>query len=109
MAKKKPYKATVKGVDWEFHLQSAASYKRDHGSDSGAITYLGDKDVYINQSQLSPGTIRHEVLHVYAASSGTRSSDLTGDQVEELCAELYEFHGPDMDVLVDRILGHFLK
>lgn len=107
--KRKPYKANVKGVDWEFHLQSASVYKRNHGGDSGAITYLGDKEVYINQSQLSPGTIRHEIMHVYAKSSGMNSSTLNGDQAEELCAELYEFHGPEMDLLVDKILEHFLK
>lgn len=107
--KKKPYKANIKGIDWEFHIQSNASYIRSHGKDSGAITYLGDRDVYFNSSQLSPGTVRHELMHVYVKSSGTNSASLSPDDVEELCAELYEVHGPEMDLLVDKILEHFLK
>ena len=107
--KKKPYKANIKGIDWEFHLQTVRAYVRDHGKDSGAITYLGDKDVYFSDSQLSPGTIRHELLHVYVASSGTNSSDLDASQMEELCAEILELHGPEIMLLTDKILEHFLK
>lgn len=107
--KKKPYKATVKGMDWEFHLQSNAQYVRYNGKDSGAITYLGDRDVYFNSSQLSPGIVRHEILHVYIASSGINSASLTADQMEEICCEVYEVFGPEMDLLVDKILEHFLR
>jgi hypothetical protein len=107
--KKKPYKANVKGIDWDFHLQTNTAYVRAHGKDSGAITYPGDRDVYFNQSHLSPGVVRHEILHVYVSSSGTHSANLTADNMEELCCELYETHGPDMDLLVDKILEHFLR
>lgn len=107
--KRKPFKANIKGIDWEFHLQTSRSYVRDHGKDSGAITYLGDKDVYFNQDQLTPGVVRHEMLHVFVASSGINSASLTTDQMEELCCELYENHGPEMDLLVDKILESFLK
>ena len=107
--KRKPYTATVKGITWEFHLQSNATYIRHNGKDSGAITYLGDKQVWFNQSQLSPGVIRHEVFHVYIASSGVSSATLSADNMEEIAAEIYECHGPEMDLLVDRILEHFLR
>lgn len=107
--KKKPYKATVKGIDWEFHLQTNAQYVRYNGKDSGAITYLGDKDVYFNASQLSPGIVRHEIFHVFIASSGINSATLTADNMEEIACEMYEVHGPEMDLLVDKILEHFLR
>jgi hypothetical protein len=29
--------------------------------------------------------------------------------MEEICAEIYESFGPEMDLLVDKILEHFLK
>jgi len=107
--KKKPYKANIKGLDWEFHLQTNSAYVRSHGNDSGAIAYTADRDVYFNTIYLSPGKIRHEILHVYVASSGTNSAYLTKDQMEELCAEIFESHGPEMTLLVDKILEHFLK
>lgn len=107
--KRKPYTSLVKGISWDFHLQSSTAYRRAHGKDSGAISYLGDKDVYFDSSQLSPGVVRHEVLHVFVASSGTNSASLDASQMEELCAEIYETHGPEMDLLVDKILEHFLR
>jgi aspartate/tyrosine/aromatic aminotransferase len=109
MAKRKPYVDKVKGISWEFHLQSTAAYSRMHGKDSGAITYLGDRQVWFSQSQLSPGNVRHEVFHVYIASSGINSATLTADNMEEICAEIYETFGPEMDLLVDKILEHFLR
>lgn len=107
--KRKPYTASIKGITWDFHLQSSAAYRRAHGKDSGAISYLGDKDVYFDSSQLSPGVVRHEVFHVYVASSGINSAGLTADQMEEVAAETYESFGPEMDLLVDKILEHFLR
>lgn len=107
--KRKPFTANVKGISWDFHLQSAAAYRRSHGKDSGAISYLGDKDVYFDSSQLSPGVVRHEMLHVFIASSGINSASLDTSQMEELCCETYETHGPEMDLLVDKILEHFLR
>ena len=107
--KRKPYIANVRGITWEFHLQSNAAYVRQNGKDSGAITYLGDKDVWFNQAHLSPGNVRHEVFHVYIASAGINSASLTVDQMEEIAAETFESFGPEMSLLVDKILEHFLK
>lgn len=104
MSKKRILKYTIKGIDWEFFFQSNASYVRQHGNDSGAISYHEDGEVYFNSAYLSPGKVRHEIMHVYVASSGTNSASLTKDQMEELCAEIYESHGPEMDVLVDKLL-----
>jgi len=106
---KKPYKASVKGKDWEFHMQSNASYVRKHGNDSGAITYLTDHDTFINEHFMFPSKVRHELVHVYVSCSGISSASLTADQMEELCAEIYESYGPEMDMLVDKILEHFLR
>jgi hypothetical protein len=107
--KKKPYTANIKGIEWRFHLQTQRAYVRDHGKDSDAITYPYDKDVYFNSSRLTPHVIRHELMHVYVASSGTSSANLTAEQMEELCSEIYEQHGPEMDMLVDKLLEHFLR
>lgn len=104
MSKKKFVEYKIKGIDWKFFFESNASYVRAHGNDSGAISYYEDFEVHFNLACLSPGKVRHEVMHVYVASSGTNSASLDKDQMEELCAEIYESHGPDMDVLTDKLL-----
>lgn len=109
MSNKRVFKQLIKGIEWEFHSLSNASYVRRHGNDSGAITYTNDHDVFFNSSHFSPGIVRHEVFHTYIASSGTNSASLTSDQMEELCAEIYQSHGPEMDLLVDKILEFFLR
>jgi hypothetical protein len=110
--KKPPYKAHIKGVEWTFFVQTPATYRRSHGADgkdSEAITYPYDREVYFNSNYLSPYTVKHEILHVFVASSSTDSSSLDADQKEELCCELYGNHSTDMESLAEKILNYFLR
>lgn len=109
MSKKKKYTANIKGVNWDFYCIPQSSYIRAHGKDSDAVTYPHDKECYFNKARFLPGAVRHEIFHIYVASSGINSANLTVDQMEELGAELYEQHGPSMDVLVDNILDFFMR
>lgn len=109
MKKNKKYKTKIKDIEWEFILQTSSAYTRMHGKDSSAITYLNERKVYFNVNGLIPAHVRHELMHVYVASSGTNSSGLNADQIEELCAEIYGDHGPRMDLLVDTIMEEFSK
>jgi hypothetical protein len=106
---KKVLRLKIKDIEWSFHGQTNASYIRRHGKDSGAITYTDDREVYFNLSQFRPYFVRHELLHVYIASSSSNASSLNKDQVEELCAELYGDHGPEMRLIEDKILEFFMK
>jgi hypothetical protein len=99
----------MKGIEWEIFAHSTASYKRKHGSDSHAITYPKDREIYFNKDTLAPDYVRHEVFHAYIASSSTNSSSLTMDQMEELAAELFGEHGVEMMLQVDQILNFFLR
>lgn len=109
MSKRKFLTANIKGVEWKIYAVSNAAYVRVHGSDSDAITYIKDREIYFKLSSLAPEYVRHEVLHAYVASSNTTSSSLKVDQMEELCCELYGEHGPAMDALVDKILNFYLR
>lgn len=109
MKKKVPLKEVIKGHDWTFYAEKNATYRRKHGTDSHAITYTHDKEVFFNLDSLAPDYVRHEVFHAYVGSSSTNSSNLDKDQMEELCAELYSEHGPEMDLLVNKILNHYLR
>jgi hypothetical protein len=105
----KVFNAKIKGHDWKFYAQSSSTYNRKHGTDSHAITYTKDREIYFKISELSPDYVRHEVFHAYIASCSTNSSQLTKDQMEELCAELFGEHGAEMNLLVDQILNFFLR
>lgn len=109
MSNKRVLKYSVKGIEWEFRCQTVAAYVRAHGADSGGITYPHDKEVYINRSRLNPENVRHEVMHVFVESTSTASMVKSADDAEELCAQLYGEHGPEMDLLVDKILEFFLR
>lgn len=109
MAKLAKFTYSIKGIEWAFFVQPQRTYEKNHGKDSDAVTYPHDKEVYFNKARFLPGAVRHELMHVYVASSGTNSADLTADQVEELCAEIYEQHGPEMDMLADKLIDFFLR
>jgi len=109
MAKVRSIKIKIKGIEWSIFAQTPAAYKRKHGSDSHAITYPKEREIFFNISTLAPDYVRHEVFHAYIASSSTNSSSLTTDQMEELSAELYGEHEPDMNLAVDQILNFFLR
>jgi hypothetical protein len=105
----KVFTFSIMGIDWQVYLQSPSSYKKIHGSDSEAITYPSDREVYFNKDYFSAETIRHEVFHCYVASSPTNSATLNADQKEEQCCELFEKYGPLMMLQVDQILCFFSR
>jgi hypothetical protein len=109
MKKKAPLREIIKGHTWTFYAEKNTTYTRKHGSDSHAITYTHDREIYFNINSLAPDYVRHEIFHAYVASSSTNSSNLDKDQMEELCAELYGEHGPEMDFLVDKIINYYIR
>lgn len=109
MSKRRVFKRKIKDIPWSFMMQTQSAYKRDHGSDSDAITYPHDRDCYFNKSRFLPAAVRHELIHIYVASAGINSANLTADQMEETIAELYEQHGKEMQVIEDEILDFFMR
>ena len=107
----KPKSTTVElfGVAWSVFLQSEATYKKMHGSDSDGVCYPHDREIYFCKSSFTPACVRHEIWHAMVASSGHTSSNLTADQMEELGAEIYAEHGPRMDLIVDQIISFFSR
>jgi hypothetical protein len=85
----------IKGAEWHFYLESASVYKRKHGSDSDAITYIKEREVYFNRADFDTNCVRHELFHIYIAESNTNSSpDFTKDDMEDLGAEIIGEFGP---------------
>ncbi len=95
MASKKFVVRIIKGAEWHFYLESASVYKRKHGSDSDAITYIKEREVYFNTAEFDTNCVRHELFHIYIAESNTNSSpDFTKDDMEDLSAEIVGEFGP---------------
>lgn len=89
MAGKKFVTRNVKGAEWHFYLESASTYVRKHGSDSEAITYLKEREVFFNKCEFDTNVVRHELFHIYVYESNTNSSpDFTKDDMEDLGAEI---------------------
>lgn len=94
MAGKKFVTRNIKGAEWHFYLESSSVYRRKHGSDSGAIVYIKEREVFFNKAEFDTNAVRHEIFHIYVAESNTNSSpDFTKDDMEDLGAEIMGEHG----------------
>lgn len=114
MASKKFVTRTIKGAEWHFYLESQTVYKRKHGSDSDAITYIKEREVFFNRPGFDTNVVRHELFHIYVAESNTNSSpDFTKDDMEDLGAEIMGEHGPlivqEADFIHNKLLVLNLK
>lgn len=107
--RKKFVSRNIKGSEWHFYLESHSTYIRKHGSDSGAITYIKEREVYFNKSEFDTNCVRHELFHIYIAESNTNSSpDFTKDDMEDLAAEIIGEFGPlivyESDFIYNKLL-----
>ena len=99
----------IKGSEWHFYLESPTTYIRKHGSDSDAITYTKEREVYFNRSEFDTNCVRHELFHIYIVESNTNSSpDFTKDDMEDLAAEIIGEFGPllvfESDFIYNKLL-----
>lgn len=107
--KKVPYKIIIREGEWEVHFLSDARYRKQEGSDSGAITYTSEKRIVFNSHLFSVGIARHEVLHAFMAEASMESVELNRDQVEEVWASLVQHHYHQINYITEQIVNHFLK
>lgn len=78
----------IGNAHWQFFAYPTAKYKREFGSDSEAICFPQDHQIYFRKPHITPETIMHELIHALIASSNTNSSALSSEQTEELICEL---------------------
>lgn len=109
MTSKKFVTKSIKGNEWHFYLETPTTYKRKHGNDSDAITYIKERQVFFNRAEFDTNVVRHELFHIYVAESNTVSSpDFTKDDMEDLGAEIVGESGPliiqDADFIHNKLL-----
>ena len=101
----------IKGRDWRFILMTDRRFDRLHNpEDEGnmAMTIEGTYEVHFRKSDWSLPAIRHELLHVLYFASLVGSTDISRDDVQEICAEIVGEHGPEICLWADRIATKFI-
>jgi len=113
MKKKPKLVLNIKGIDWTFNVQTETAFRKMHGlngKNAEAIIYPHDREVYFSSVYLSPYSVRHELAHVYVASTNTSSmTSMTVDDMEELFADIIGEHLDQIQELTSKILNHFLR
>jgi hypothetical protein len=105
--KKKDYILSIKGKDWHIKMLSASTFRKHHSSSSEGATLPSDREMHFDKTCFSHAVFFHECLHALVMESNTGSSDLTADQMEELCCEiLYEYHA-EMYVWFDKVSSYY--
>jgi hypothetical protein len=102
----------IKGRDWKFILVPDRRYDKlyndseEHGS--AAITLPTIREVHFRKSDWDLITIRHELLHVLYNMSLVSSTDMSIEDVQELCAEIVGHHAIEIVLWADQIAERFL-
>ncbi len=110
MVSKKYLSITVKGVDWKIYIQTHSRYIKMHGKDSKAIVYPDDREAYFDKSELALRIIRHEVFHIFTASTDTEhNSQMTVSDQEELDCTVYGNNRTEMIKIEDSIVDFILR
>jgi len=97
-------KIMIKGKEWEVVFLYPKVYIKKYGSDSDAITVSSIRSIFFKTDAFNPVVIRHELLHAFVNETCVNSSELTRDQMEELCCSLLGDHYYDIGQLTDQIL-----
>lgn len=88
----------IKEIQWHFVLLDNGAYCSKHGKDSHGITKSENLTVYFNKKYFSERLVRHELFHAYMASCCINScNDISSEDMEEIAAEVYEFHAETLN------------
>ena len=99
---------SIKGAPWTISLMNEPAFIKRFELCS-AITIPENKQIFINKNCLTPGTLRHELLHALVSESHVESAELSADQLEEICCTLVDFQWYNIDRWVEEIMVEFLK
>lgn len=102
-------KIDIRGNTWNIKLLSSRTYVRKFGNDSQAITLFDDREISFDKQFLNPSTVLHELIHALVFESHINSSELTGEQTEELICELVGEYFPKLHEWCHTILTYMLR
>jgi hypothetical protein len=107
-------KIEIKGYPWTVKLLTPKQFVKeaekvgmDPESDVAFTHKDGTREIVFKKGYLTPGTLRHELMHAIVSECRTDSVDLTPDQREELCCEILDHDWMMYLGLVEEILSAF--
>lgn len=80
----KELKIQVYGHTWKVYLITEEQYIEEFGDDSSAITETRADEIYFNPSDITLGTIRHELGHAYLKYHSLDATTMRIDVAEEI-------------------------
>lgn len=86
----------ILGNNWKIKVLKASTMQRKHGSKISAVTLPETSVIEFCETNINIPLIRHELFHAYYAETSTNSASLTGEQTEEVAAELIAKYGEEL-------------
>jgi hypothetical protein len=99
----------VLGHPWIAYYLPARDFRKKYGTDYVAMAECEDREFYVLTKGLKADTIVHELVHAYVNELCLDSANLSGDQMEEACCELFAKYGRKIFAQGDEILAKYHK
>lgn len=84
---------TILGHAWTIHYWSAKDFRAKYGTDHTGMAECDSREIYLLAPRLTEELVRHELHHAYVSELCLDVANLSGDQMEEACAELLSKYG----------------
>jgi len=97
----KKHKFQIQGKEWTAEFLTEEEFairclKSPCYRGAAAITLTGSRRICFDLSEITRDVVRHEVWHAYNNQLFINSAELSIDQYEEVCADLFGEMGPEM-------------
>lgn len=100
----------IKGATWTVKKLTPRKFNKEHKSSWAAVTLPDSREIHLNGNSFAPSHVRHELLHAFYSEGNTESTtQLTEDDVEEICASIVGEYAIEIVRLADIVLTFFLK
>jgi hypothetical protein len=103
------FRFKVLGHSWIAYYLPEKEFRQKYGTSYVGMAECEDRELFLLTKGLKLGTIVHELHHAYVHELCLDSADLSGDQMEEACAELMAKYGRKILDQGDEILARYLK
>ncbi len=89
-------KIKVLDTEWKVYVLDEDDFIERFDDGDAAVTLPDTRECYFSEDEVNRVNVRHELFHMYVASSNLHSASLSIDQFEEVLAEMYGNHADRM-------------
>ena len=102
-----PFTAFIKGSLWTIASLPTSEYHKKHADDSEGICIRSERLIEIDEENFSLATVLHEITHGFTTECFGHMLDLTGEQTEELVAEIVGNHCGEMLAMGEAAVAYY--